>query len=82
MIATKFGRISGGGYGGYALSGRPHYGHQACGQPPPEPCTIVKEWLIAPGEPDTSPEDGAWLRDPSDVSPEERWAAGNEFCVC
>lgn len=37
--------------------------------PPPEPYTSVKEWLIALGEPDTSPEDGVWLRDPSGVGP-------------
>ena len=37
--------------------------------PPPEPYTSVKEWLTALGEPDTSPEDGAWLRDPSGVGP-------------
>jgi glyoxalase superfamily protein len=37
--------------------------------PPPAPYTSVKEWLTALGEPDSSPEDGAWLRDPSGVGP-------------
>lgn len=35
--------------------------------PPPPPYTSIQEWLAALGEPDTSPEDGAWLRDPSGV---------------
>lgn len=37
--------------------------------PPPPPYTSIPEWLAALGEPDTSPEDGAWLRDPSGVGP-------------
>lgn len=34
--------------------------------PPPSPYTSIQEWLAALGEPDTNPEDGAWLRDPTD----------------
>jgi hypothetical protein len=37
--------------------------------PPPAPYTSIQEWLTALGEPDTSPEDGAWLRDPSGIGP-------------
>lgn len=37
--------------------------------PPPVPYTSIQEWLTALGEPDTSPEDGAWLRDPSGIGP-------------
>lgn len=37
--------------------------------PPPPPYTSIQEWLAALGEPDTRPEDGAWLRDPSGVGP-------------
>ena len=37
--------------------------------PPPAPYTSVQEWLTALGEPDTSPEDGAWLRDPAGIGP-------------
>ena len=31
MIATKFGLVPGDGYGGYVISGRPHYVRRACG---------------------------------------------------
>jgi Glyoxalase-like domain len=37
--------------------------------PPPAPYTSIQEWLTALGEPDTSPEDGAWLRHPSGIGP-------------
>ena len=37
--------------------------------PPPAPYTSIQEWLTALGEPDTSPEDGAWLRDPAGIGP-------------
>ncbi len=31
MIATKFGLVPDDGYGGYVISGRPHYVRRACG---------------------------------------------------
>jgi hypothetical protein len=31
VIATKFGLVPGDGYGGYVISGRPHYVRRACG---------------------------------------------------
>jgi aryl-alcohol dehydrogenase-like predicted oxidoreductase len=31
VIATKFGLVQGGGYGGYVTRGRPHYVRRACG---------------------------------------------------
>jgi hypothetical protein len=37
--------------------------------PPPAPYASNQEWLTALGEPDTSPEDGAWLRDPAGIGP-------------
>ena len=37
--------------------------------PPPAPYTSIQEWLTALGEPDTSPQDGAWLRDPAGLGP-------------
>jgi hypothetical protein len=37
--------------------------------PPPAPYASREEWLSALGEPDTTAEDGAWLRDPDGVGP-------------
>jgi hypothetical protein len=37
--------------------------------PPPPPYTTVQEWLTALGEPGTSPQDGARLRDPAGAGP-------------
>jgi hypothetical protein len=37
--------------------------------PPPASFTSNQEWLASLGEPDTSPEDGAWLRDPAGIGP-------------
>jgi len=31
VIATKFGLVPGDGYGGYVISGQPHYVRRACG---------------------------------------------------